>query len=135
MKLRSFAMLNIVVFAVGWILFVAAQCKNSLNSKTNSLQGWPGIRTWLLGNAVNLLTRAFFSALAYGFLVQTISAKIDGVGFHLTSTTIAGVAGYSANALLYQFFGLFPGLRVEVADLAPPPNAQVLPLPKSGGTS
>jgi hypothetical protein len=128
-------MLNIAVFAVGWMLFVAAQCKNSLNSKTNSLQGWAGIRTWLVGNVVNLLTRAFFSALAYGFLVQTISAKVDEIGFHVTSSTIAGVAGYSANALLYQFFGLFPGLRVEVADLAPPANAQVLPLPKSGGPS
>jgi hypothetical protein len=135
-------MLNIIVFAVGWILFVAAQCKNSLNSKTNSLQGWPGIRTWIVGNSVNLATRAFFSALAFGFLVQTIASKIGAVGFHLTSTTIAGVAGYSANALLYQFFGLFPGLRVEVSDLAPPANAQVVlvpvpseTLPKAPGTS
>jgi hypothetical protein len=132
-------MLNVLIFAVGWVLFVAAQCKNSLNSKTNSLQGWPGIRTWILGQAVNLATRAFFSALAYGFLVQTFSTKIDAVGFHVTSTTIAGVAGYSANAALYQFFGLFPGLRVEVSDLAPPANSQVVSaqtpsLPKQPGT-
>ena len=132
-------MLNIIVFAVGWILFVAAQCKNSLNSKTNGLVGWLGIRTWLLAQAVNLLTRGFFSGLAYGFLVHTFSAKIDAVGFHVTSTTIAGVAGYSANALLYQFFGLFPGLRVEVSDLAPPANSQIVPaqtpsLPKPPGT-
>ena len=73
----------------------------------------------------------FFSGLAYGFLVQTIAAKIGDIGFHVTSTAIAGIAGYSANALLYQFFGLFPGLRVEVSDLAPPANSQIVAI---GGT-
>jgi hypothetical protein len=120
-------MLNIIVFAIGWLLFVAAQCKNSLNSKTNSLVGWPGVKSWLLSQSVNLATRAFFSALGYGFLVHTVAAKIDAVGFHLTSTTISGFAGYGANGMLYQLFGLLPWLRVEVADLAPPANAQIVP--------
>ena len=128
-------MLNILVFVVGWILFVLAQAKNSVTSKSNSLQGWPGLKIWLFAQAVNLATRAFFSALAYGFLVQTIAGKIDGLGFHVTSTTIAGVAGYSANAMLYQFFGLFPFLRVEVPDLAPPaPSAPSSTLPGAPGT-
>lgn len=114
-------MLNVAVFITGWILFVAAQAQNSVASKTNNLSGWPGAKRWLSAQAVNLCTRAFFSGLAYGFLIHTVASKIDGLGFHVSAHSIAGVAGYSANALLYQFFGLFPGLRVEVSDLAPPP--------------
>jgi hypothetical protein len=37
--------------------------------------------------------------------------------------------------MLYQAFGLLPWLRVEVADLAPPANAQVVALPKNSGAS
>ena len=122
--------LNILVYSLGWILFVAAQAQNSIASKSNSLQGWAGLKFWLQKQGVNLATRAFFSMLAYGFLIHTVASKIDGLGFHLSAHAIAGVAGYSANAALYQFFGLFPGLRVEVADLAPPANAQVVPVPK-----
>jgi hypothetical protein len=110
---------NIAVYVVGWALFVAAQAQNSVTSKSNSLTGWPGLKVWLRAQAVNLATRAFFSGLAYGFIIHTVAAKIDGFGFHLSAHSIAGVAGYSANALLYQFFGLFPGLRVEVPALAP----------------
>ena len=123
--------LNITVYAVGWILFVAAQAQNSAASKSNGLAtGWPGIKAWLKMQAVNLCTRAFFSALAYGFLIHAVASKLTAAGVGVTTTVIAGVAGYSANALLYQFFGLFPGLRVEVSDLAPPASAQVVPLPK-----
>jgi hypothetical protein len=113
-------MLSVTVFVVGWILFVAAQAKNSIASKSNSLTGWAGVKTWLLNQSVNLATRAFFSALAFGFIVHDVTTKIQAVGFSLESTTIAGVSGYAANALLYQFFGLFPFLRVEISDLAPP---------------
>jgi hypothetical protein len=122
---------NILMYLIGWVLYVAAQAQNSVTSKSNGLpSGFDGIKGWLRMHLVNLATRAFFSGLAYGFLVHTIAAKIQGVGFPLTSTAIAGVAGYSANAMLYQFFGLFPGLRVEVSALAPPPNSQiVVPLP------
>lgn len=120
-------MLNVTVYVIGWLLFVAAQAQNSVASKSNSLQrGWPGIKVWLQAHAVVLATRAFFSALAYGFIVHTVAGKIDGMGFHVSSHAIAGVAGYSANALLYQFFGLFPGMRVEVSDFAPPASTQAL---------
>jgi hypothetical protein len=122
-------MLNVAVYIIGWALYVAAQAQNSVSSKSNSLTpGWSGIHVWLKAHAVNLATRAFFSALAFGFIVHDIATKVQGMGFSVTSTTIAGVAGYSANALLYQFFGLFPGLRVEVSDLAPPASAQVIPI-------
>jgi hypothetical protein len=121
-------MINVVVYAIGWLLYVAAQAQNSVASKTNGLQlGLGGIKDWLRSHAVNLMTRAFFSALAYGFCVHAIAENIHAVGFFITSTAIAGVSGYSVNAMLYQFFGFFPGLRVEVADLAPPPSSQVVP--------
>lgn len=124
--------MNEILYAVGWLLYVAAQAQNSVTSKTNGLPvGWPGIQFWLRVHAVNLMTRAFFSALAYGFLVHTIAAKIQAVGFPVSGHAIAGVAGYAANSGLYQFFGLFPMLRVEVGELSPPANAQVVPLPSS----
>lgn len=113
----SVSVLNVSVFIVGWLLFVVAQAQNSVKSKTNGLTS---LAAWLRMQAVNLITRAFFSALAYGFILNTVSSKLQAVGFTVTATTIAGLGGYSANALLYQFFGLMPWLRVEVADLAPP---------------
>jgi hypothetical protein len=113
-------MLNVTVYIVGWLLFVAAQCKNSLNSRLGS-------------QSVNLATRAFFSALGYGFLINVVATKIDAVGFHFTSTTISGFAGYGANGMLYQLFGLLPWLRVEVVDLAP--LSQTTTLPKTPGAS
>ena len=111
--------LNISVYTLGWLLFVLAQAQNSVKSKTNGLTS---LREWFQGHAVNLATRAFFSALGYGFIIHTVAGKVADVGLAITSTAIAGVGGYSANALLYQFFGYFPWLRVEVADLAPPPD-------------
>jgi len=111
-------MLNIGVFIIGWLLFVLAQAQNSVKSKTNGLNS---LSAWLKLQAINLATRAFFCGLAYGFIIHTVAAKAQSLGFPVTATTIAGVGGYSANALLYQFFGLFPSLRVEVADLAPAP--------------
>jgi hypothetical protein len=124
-------MLNGIIYALGWILFVAGQAKNSVTSKTNGLPtGWPGIKAWLWMHDVDLVRRAFFSALAYGFIVHSIADKLAGFGSVLSSHTVAGVAGFAANNLLYQFFGLFPGLRVEVGDLAPPsPPSQTSNVP------
>jgi hypothetical protein len=125
--LNKSEILNISVFVLGWVLFVLAQAQNSVKSKTNGLTS---LKAWFQMQAVNLATRAFFSAIAYGFIVHTVSSKVAAVGFQLTATTIAGIGGYSANALLYQFFGVLPWLRVEVADLAPPAQ----PLTTSGNT-
>ena len=121
-------MTNVVVYALGWLLFVAGQAQNSIASKTNGLPtGWEGFKLWIKLHAVTLAQRAFWSGLGYGFIVHTTGVKLEAVGFHVTSTIIAGLGGWVANGILYQFMGLFPGLRVEVADLAPPPNAQVVP--------
>lgn len=112
--------MKIALFILGWVLFVLAQAQNSVQSSTNGLAGWPGFWHWLKLQAVNLATRAFFSGIFYGYLVQFVTAKIQAAGLAITGATIAGIAGYSANALLYQIFGLLPWLRVEVGALAPP---------------
>lgn len=118
------SILDVSVFVLGWILFVLAQAQNSVKSNTNGLTT---VKSWFAMHAVNLATRAFFSALAYGFIVHTVATKIESAGLQLTATSIAGIGGYSANALLYQFFGYLPWLRVEVADQAPPPAPQPAP--------
>jgi len=110
--------LNASVYTLGWLLFVFAQAQNSVKSKTNGLETLAG---WFRVHGVNLATRAFFSGLGYGFIIHTVAGKVAEVGLAVTSTAIAGIGGYSANALLYQFFGYLPWLRVEVADIAPPP--------------
>lgn len=117
-------MMNAFIFALGWLLYVLAQGQNSLKSSSNGLDGWKGWKQWLRLQSVNLLTRGFFSFLAYSFILHTVADKVQALGFPVTSTTIAGLGGYSANALLYQFFGLIPWLRVEVAELAPPAAAE-----------
>lgn len=116
--------LLVLVYILGWILFVAAQAVNSVRSSANGLTGWAGFRKWLTLQAVNLLTRAFFSAILFGWVIQFVAEKIAAAGLSLHATAVAGFAGYAANALLYQAFGLMPWLRVEVQDLAPPTNTQ-----------
>lgn len=123
--------LNVSVFVIGWLLFVLAQAQNSIKSSTNGLQGKAGWVHWLQMHAIDLLMRGFVSGLLYGFILHTVADKISALGFPLTSTSIAGFGGLAANAVLYQFFGLIPALRVEVGELAPPagPPAPAKPGP------
>lgn len=119
---------NVVLYVMGWALFVAGQAQNSIRSKSNGLpSGFAGLHAWLGFHLVTLAQRAFFSGLFYGFIVHTITIKLTAAGFPVTSFMVAGVGGWAANGLLYQIFGLIPGMRVEVADLAPPANAQIVP--------
>lgn len=113
-------MLDLSVFWAGWILFVAAQAQNSVRSSANGLEGFAGFKRWIKLQAINLLTRVFCSAIFYGTLITWVSQKLRSVGFALEPAAISGLAGYSANAFLYQIFGLIPWLRVEIGDLAPP---------------
>jgi hypothetical protein len=108
------------IFALGWLLFVAAQAQNSVRSTANGLAGWAGFHVWLKLQFVNLATRAFFSSVFYGWIMQWVTTKLQAAGLTAIGIGVAGIAGYSANALLYQIFGLMPWLRVEVQDLAPP---------------
>jgi len=110
------------LFALGWLIFVIGQAHNSVASTANTLKGWPGYVTWLRAQFANLITRAFFSAIFGGYIVQTVSAKLISAGLSLHAVAVAGLAGYAANALLYQLFGMVPWLRVEVSELAPPQN-------------
>lgn len=123
--------LEIALYAVGWLLFVAAQAQNSVRSSTNGLVGWAGFLHWLKLQAVNLVTRAVSCAVLYGTIVHSVTAKIQEVGLPFTGIAIAFFSGYAANTMLYQIFGLLPWLRVEVSDLAPPPNSQIVPAPPS----
>lgn len=118
--LNAGSALNVAVFALGWVIFVLTQAQNSIRSSTNGLQGRAGWQAWFSMHAIDLIVRAFFSALGYGFILNTVSQKLSAVGFTFTATTIAGFGGFGANALLYQVVGLLPGLRVEVGELAPP---------------
>lgn len=125
---------NVVLFIMGWALFVAGQAQNSIRSKTNGLpEGFAGLHQWLSFHVVNLCQRAFFSGLFYGFIVHTMAVKLQTVGFPVTSYMIAGFGGWAANGMLYQIFGMIPGMRREVADFAPPPNAEILPSSTSNG--
>ena len=126
---------NIILYLMGWSLFVAGQAQNSIRSKTNGLpDSLAGFSQWINFHLVNLAQRAFFSGLFYGFIVHTIGTKLQAAGFPVTSYMVAGFGGWSANGLLYQIFGMI-GLRVEVADLAPPPNAQIVPQSQTNSNS
>jgi hypothetical protein len=127
-------LVHVLIYSAGWILFVAAQAYNSVRSSANGLNGRDGYLRWLKLQAVNLATRVFFCAILFGWVMQLVTSKIRTAGLGLESNAIAGIAGYAANALLYQAFGLLPFLRVEVQDLAPPANAQVVPTPPTPPT-
>lgn len=120
---------NEILYAIGWLLFVAAQAQNSVRSNSNGLSGLGGFTHWLKLQAVNLTTRAVSCAVLYGTIVHSVATKIQGVGLPFTGVAIAFFGGYAANTMLYQLFGLLPWLRVEVSDLAPPANSQVVPTP------
>lgn len=123
--------LSISLYIVGWLVFVIGQAHNSIQSNSNGLTGGAGWKQWLKLQLTNLMTRAFFCAIFYGYLVQTVSSKLQAVGLSLEASTVAGFAGYASNALLYQIFGLLPWLRVEVPDLAPPANSEIVPVSNS----
>jgi hypothetical protein len=127
--------IEVGLFTAGWLLFVAAQAYNSIRSTANGLTGAAGLFAWLKLQSVNLLTRAFFCSLFYGYVMQFVAQKVAAAGLTLHAYSIAGVAGYAANALLYQAFGLLPWLRVEVQDLAPPTDpakSSMNPAPPKG---
>lgn len=123
-----------ILYAIGWLLFVAAQAQNSIRSNTNGLSGWTGFMDWLKLQAVNLTTRAVSCAVLYGTIVNSVATKIQAVGLPFTGAAIAFFGGYAANTMLYQLFGLLPWLRVEISDLAPPANSQIVPPPPPSGT-
>lgn len=124
-------MLNAFVFAGFWLLYAVAQAQNSIRSTSNNLTGWQGLKQYLRLQGVNLVTRAAFSAVFYTSLVEDTTHHLVLIGLTLTSTAVAALAGYSANAGLYQLFGYLPWLRTELHDIVPPSepaNTVVVPV-------
>lgn len=125
--MNKMELVNIAMFVVGWLLFVLAQIQNSVLSSTNSLQGKDGWLSWLKLHAIELALRAFGSGLLYTYIVHYTADKLSAIGLSLGSTAYAGFGGIAANSVLYQFFGLVPWLRVEVAHVSPPMNPPAEP--------
>lgn len=123
----SLEILHVVLFIVGWVLFVLAQAQNSIRSSTNGLSGKNGWAVWFQAHAIELAVRAFVSGCFYGFILKTTEGAIEAAGLHTTATGIAGMGGFFANAVAYQITGHIPQLRVETADVAPPINPPLPP--------
>jgi hypothetical protein len=117
------------VYWIGWVIFVVAQAHNSILSNSNALQGWPGFKRWLEIQWANLLVRAFFSAVFAGYIIQQVAEKLQSAGLPMHALGMDALAGFAANALLYQALGMVPWLtpilRAEVSQLAPPPSSEV----------
>lgn len=127
---------NIVLYLMGWTLFVAGQAQNSIRSKSNGLPpGFAGFKQWLDFQWLDIAHRAFWSGLFYGIIVHKTTALLETAGLPVTSYIVAGLGGYLANAAIYQILGLLPipGLRKEVADFVPPANAEIVPQSTSNG--
>jgi hypothetical protein len=124
---------HIIVYAFSWLVFVFGQAHNSIMSNSNGLTGWDGIKTWLKFQAANLAYRALFSAAFAAWIISTVTAKLQAVGMEISGLSVAAISGFSANSLLYLAFGYVPWLRVEIPDLAPAPNSQIVPLKTSQG--
>ncbi len=120
-------MLTIIMYWVGWLLFVLGQAQNSLNSPSNRLEGFAGFRTWLVLHWYTLALRAFFSAIGevaiQHFVMARIAPLLAAQGLSIAAWGAAGISGFAANTVLYQAFGLLgskiPWLRVDVPTLVP----------------
>ena len=127
MHLHTF--LNILVYTIGWLIFVLAQARNSVMSNTNGLDGWAGFKQWFEVQWTNLLVRAFFSGVFATYIIQQVATKVQDAGLGLHALEIAALGGFAANALLYQILG-WTGLRAEVSKFVPPPNSEIVPVSK-----
>jgi hypothetical protein len=112
---------NIVLYLMGWSLFVALQAQNSIRSKSNGLtDNFDGWRTWLRFHLLDLMLRGFVCGLIYRVAVYTTAAKLQALGVQgMTTFTVAGMAGWTANGLVYQILGVL-GYRVEIGEKVPP---------------
>lgn len=122
---------NIILYVMGWTLYVAGQAQNSIRSSSNGLDGFEGWRIWLRFHLIELANRAFWSGLLYGasvvYATQKLQPVISTFAPLLTVTTYmaAGAGGYFASAVVYQASGLL-GFRVEMGEKVPPANAQIV---------
>jgi len=114
------------MYLLGWFLLLSLQIQNSLRSNTNGLGlSWAGIKSWLSISAIQTAIRlacviAIFPAVIKGPLTK-MDAILVSAGFPLQAWGLALFGGFTCECLLYQIFGMIPGLRKEVADVVPPP--------------
>jgi hypothetical protein len=118
---------NIILYVMGWGLYVAGQAQNSIRSTSNGLtDSFEGWRAWLRFHLIDLANRAFWSGLFYGLAVHSTAVKLQALGFPITTYMVAGAGGFFANAFVYQAFGLLGIKRVEMGEKVPPPNSQIV---------
>lgn len=115
------------MYMLGWFLSLALKIQNSLKSNTNGLEmSMAGVRRWLSIKAVPTAIQTFvviiFCPALLSGPITKLSATLTTSGFKVEAWGLAGLAGLGAEALLYQVWGLIPGLRKEVAAAAPPPS-------------
>jgi len=113
-------MWNAIFYAIGFLIFIFGQMHNSVQSKSNNLQGWPGYRAWLNAQAANIATRALFCFAGYSFAVHKVAENVQAHGMPVTGTGLAAIAGFAACGILYQTFGALGFMRVETIDIAAP---------------
>lgn len=122
-------MLLWIMYLLGWLLFLALQISNSLKSNTNGLEySWKGFKKWLSISLLPTLVRLFFVVIIFPAMIKGPLSSIDALlkagGFALQGWGLAGLAGFTCEAALYQLTGLIPGLRKEVSSVVPPPPDQ-----------
>lgn len=116
--------MNISLYILGWFVCLAGQMLGSLWSPSNGLtKDLAGVKKWFLIQPDKLLYRAFFSAVLYPIIlklsINKISPPLQAMGLEGAVWTFAGLAGFSANHLIYVVLGVIPGMRAEIPELAP----------------
>lgn len=116
--------MNISLYALGWIVCLLGQMLGSIRSRSNGLTyDFAGMWKWLLIQPDKLLYRAFFSTVLYPIVlklfISKVSPPLQAMGLEGAVWTFAALAGFSSNNLIYQVLGLVPGMRAEIPELAP----------------
>lgn len=121
-------MLTYFIYALGWLVYLCGQMEGSIRSTSNGLSpsDWASRKKWLLVQWDQLLKRAFFSAILcpviIKLVIQKIAPPLEAAGLTIAVWSGAGVAGYAASGIVYQFTGLFDKMRAEIPELAPTPD-------------
>jgi hypothetical protein len=120
-------MLIWIMYLLGWFLHQALLIQNSLKSNTNGLDhSVAGLKAWIAISWVQTLIRLLIVVCIGQAAINGPGAKLNALlmnsGFELSRWGLAGLTGLSTDTLVYQVMGMIPGLRKEVAAVAPPPS-------------
>lgn len=115
--------LLLIMYLLGVIIQVLLEAQNSVKSSSNGLPpGLPGIVQYLELQGISLLARLFLSIVFFTVILDMTQKAVGATFTSMPAWAMAGLAGYGSSAFLRQVSGLIPGLRVEVAQQAPPPS-------------